>query len=236
MQWLQIESSSRRVLRGTESRNKRGSWCINDRHCALLSWEFHCMLPHYAIAQTVTKPSSIYWWPKLSASHRVNAKSCTWSSPALKLRAYSYKRKRKSGAAFLSFNNKAHIYPSHSNTILLLFQPLHHSGLQWLFQATVTTASQLSFASWTTTMESDARRNAFKARNQFIPGEVRRRRETDQVEIRKQKKEENLDSEVTWSLSIFGEGVTNNYVFVNSSCIVSYLIWFKQSILTMSNV
>lgn len=41
-------------------------------------------------------------------------------------------------------------------------------------------------------MDADPRRNAFKARNQFKPEEVRRRRETAQVEIRKQKKAENL--------------------------------------------
>ena len=39
---------------------------------------------------------------------------------------------------------------------------------------------------------ADLRRNNYKARNQFKPEEVRRRRETAQVEIRKQKKEENL--------------------------------------------
>ena len=35
-----------------------------------------------------------------------------------------------------------------------------------------------------------ARQGAFKSRNKFAPEEVRRRRETQQVEIRKQKKEE----------------------------------------------
>ncbi|KAI9018045.1 importin alpha protein [Phycomyces nitens] len=40
--------------------------------------------------------------------------------------------------------------------------------------------------------QSEQRRGAFKARNAFKPEEVRRRRETAQVEIRKQKKEENL--------------------------------------------
>ncbi|KAI9498606.1 armadillo-type protein [Zychaea mexicana] len=39
---------------------------------------------------------------------------------------------------------------------------------------------------------SEGRRNAYKARSHFKPEEVRRRRETAQVEIRKQKKEENL--------------------------------------------
>ncbi|KAI9311423.1 armadillo-type protein [Dichotomocladium elegans] len=39
---------------------------------------------------------------------------------------------------------------------------------------------------------ADLRRNAYKARSHFKPEEVRRRRETAQVEIRKQKKEENL--------------------------------------------
>ncbi|KAI7860797.1 armadillo-type protein [Circinella umbellata] len=39
---------------------------------------------------------------------------------------------------------------------------------------------------------SEGRRGAFKARGHFKPEEVRRRRETAQVEIRKQKKEENL--------------------------------------------
>ncbi|KAI9257156.1 armadillo-type protein [Phascolomyces articulosus] len=39
---------------------------------------------------------------------------------------------------------------------------------------------------------SEARRDQFKARGHFKPEEVRRRRETAQVEIRKQKKEENL--------------------------------------------
>ncbi|KAI8385011.1 armadillo-type protein [Radiomyces spectabilis] len=39
---------------------------------------------------------------------------------------------------------------------------------------------------------ADVRRGAFKARSHFKPEEVRRRRETAQVEIRKQKKEENL--------------------------------------------
>lgn len=38
----------------------------------------------------------------------------------------------------------------------------------------------------------DQRRNAFKARGQFQQDEVRRRREKTQVQIRKQKKEENL--------------------------------------------
>lgn len=41
-------------------------------------------------------------------------------------------------------------------------------------------------------MEGDNRRNAYKERSRFKPEEVRRRRETAQVEIRKQKKEENL--------------------------------------------
>lgn len=36
------------------------------------------------------------------------------------------------------------------------------------------------------------RRTQFKARNQFRPEELRRRREEQQVEIRKQKREENL--------------------------------------------
>ncbi|KAI9322845.1 armadillo-type protein [Dichotomocladium elegans] len=39
---------------------------------------------------------------------------------------------------------------------------------------------------------TDLRRNAYKARSHFKPEEVRRRRETAQVELRKQKKEENL--------------------------------------------
>ncbi|KAG0176623.1 Importin alpha subunit (Karyopherin alpha subunit) (Serine-rich RNA polymerase I suppressor protein) [Apophysomyces sp. BC1034] len=39
---------------------------------------------------------------------------------------------------------------------------------------------------------SDLRSNAFKSRSRFKPEEVRRRRENAQVEIRKQKKEENL--------------------------------------------
>ncbi|GAA5800050.1 armadillo-type protein [Helicostylum pulchrum] len=41
-------------------------------------------------------------------------------------------------------------------------------------------------------MEADNRRSAFKERSRFKPEEVRRRRENAQVEIRKQKKEENL--------------------------------------------
>jgi hypothetical protein len=41
-------------------------------------------------------------------------------------------------------------------------------------------------------MDSASRQDAFKARGHFKPEEVRRRRETAQVEIRKQKKEENL--------------------------------------------
>lgn len=36
------------------------------------------------------------------------------------------------------------------------------------------------------------RRTQFKARNQFRPDELRRRREEQQVEIRKQKREENM--------------------------------------------
>ena len=36
------------------------------------------------------------------------------------------------------------------------------------------------------------RRNAFKAKNTFKPDELRRRREEQQVEIRKAKREENL--------------------------------------------
>lgn len=36
------------------------------------------------------------------------------------------------------------------------------------------------------------RRNNFKAKNQFKPDELRRRREEQQVEIRRQKREENL--------------------------------------------
>ena len=36
------------------------------------------------------------------------------------------------------------------------------------------------------------RRTNFKAKNQFKPDELRRRREEQQVEIRKQKREENL--------------------------------------------
>lgn len=36
------------------------------------------------------------------------------------------------------------------------------------------------------------RRTQYKARNQFRPDELRRRREEQQVEIRKQKREENL--------------------------------------------
>lgn len=39
---------------------------------------------------------------------------------------------------------------------------------------------------------ADLRRSAYKARSHFKPEEVRRRRETAQVELRKQKKEENL--------------------------------------------
>lgn len=41
-------------------------------------------------------------------------------------------------------------------------------------------------------MEADNRRGAFKERSRFKPEEVRRRRENAHVEIRKQKKEENL--------------------------------------------
>lgn len=39
---------------------------------------------------------------------------------------------------------------------------------------------------------ADLRRSTYKSRAHFKPEEVRRRRETAQVEIRKQKKEENL--------------------------------------------
>lgn len=39
---------------------------------------------------------------------------------------------------------------------------------------------------------TDFRRGAYKERSRFKPEEVRRRRENQQVEIRKQKKEENL--------------------------------------------
>lgn len=38
----------------------------------------------------------------------------------------------------------------------------------------------------------DLRKSAYKARSHFKPEEVRRRRETTQVEIRKQKREQNL--------------------------------------------
>jgi hypothetical protein len=41
-------------------------------------------------------------------------------------------------------------------------------------------------------MSSENRRHNYKSRSHFAPEEVRRRRETAQVEIRKQKKEENL--------------------------------------------
>jgi importin subunit alpha-1 len=40
--------------------------------------------------------------------------------------------------------------------------------------------------------QADFRRNTYKERSRFKPEEVRRRRENMQVEIRKQKKEENL--------------------------------------------
>ncbi|ORZ07839.1 armadillo-type protein [Absidia repens] len=54
-------------------------------------------------------------------------------------------------------------------------------------------------------MEADPRRNAFKARNQFKPEEVRRRRETAQVEIRKQKKAENLAKRRNFNISNLGQ-------------------------------
>ncbi|KAI8335359.1 putative importin alpha subunit [Chlamydoabsidia padenii] len=54
-------------------------------------------------------------------------------------------------------------------------------------------------------MDADPRRNAFKARNQFKPEEVRRRRETAQVEIRKQKKAENLAKRRNFNVSNLDE-------------------------------
>lgn len=54
-------------------------------------------------------------------------------------------------------------------------------------------------------MESDNRRSAFKERSRFKPEEVRRRRENAQVEIRKQKKEENLAKRRNLNVQEIGE-------------------------------
>lgn len=52
---------------------------------------------------------------------------------------------------------------------------------------------------------SDIRRSAYKERSRFKPEEVRRRRENAQVEIRKQKKEENLAKRRNFNAQELGE-------------------------------
>ncbi|KAI8994606.1 armadillo-type protein [Pilobolus umbonatus] len=58
---------------------------------------------------------------------------------------------------------------------------------------------------------SDIRRNAYKERSRFKPEEVRRRRENVQVEIRKQKKEENLAKRRNFNAQQLGEDSDDEY-------------------------
>lgn len=61
------------------------------------------------------------------------------------------------------------------------------------------------------------RRTQFKAKNQFKPDELRRRREEQQVEIRKQKREENLAKRRGIQTSDGGIGVGGGMVAATDS-------------------
>lgn len=52
---------------------------------------------------------------------------------------------------------------------------------------------------------TEFRRGAYKERSRFKPEEVRRRRENAQVEIRKQKKEENLAKRRNFNAQLLGD-------------------------------
>lgn len=52
---------------------------------------------------------------------------------------------------------------------------------------------------------AEGRRNAFKSKGVFKPEELRRRREAQQVEIRKQKREENLTKRRNFNPTEFSE-------------------------------
>jgi importin subunit alpha-1 len=52
---------------------------------------------------------------------------------------------------------------------------------------------------------AEGRRNAFKSKGVFKPEELRRRREAQQVEIRKQKREENLTKRRNFNPNEFSE-------------------------------
>ncbi|KAI9353149.1 armadillo-type protein [Pilaira anomala] len=60
-------------------------------------------------------------------------------------------------------------------------------------------------------MEADNRRGAFKERSRFKPEEVRRRRENAHVEIRKQKKEENLAKRRNLNAQEMGEDSDDDF-------------------------
>lgn len=63
----------------------------------------------------------------------------------------------------------------------------------------------LKFLSLIMDRNSEGRRNAFKSKGVFKPEEIRRRREAQQVEIRKQKREENLTKRRNFNANEFSE-------------------------------
>jgi len=68
---------------------------------------------------------------------------------------------------------------------------------------------------------SDIRRNAYKERSRFKPEEVRRRRENAQVEIRKQKKEENLAKRRNFNAQELAEDSDDDLDIANQDAQVS---------------
>jgi hypothetical protein len=91
----------------------------------------------------------------------------------------------------------------HTTLYPVFFTPFHchevcfRGGTLSVFQTHLTTTNKkFVFSSFSQHYimdpTSDFRRSTYKERSRFKPEEVRRRRENAQVEIRKQKKEENL--------------------------------------------
>jgi hypothetical protein len=82
---------------------------------------------------------------------------------------------------------------------------------------------------------TDFRRNTYKERSRFKPEEVRRRRENIQVEIRKQKKEENLAKRRNFNAAQdFEDSDEDDLETVNQEAQVIYIYMIMMRVITYS--
>ncbi|ORX42419.1 ARM repeat-containing protein [Hesseltinella vesiculosa] len=79
-------------------------------------------------------------------------------------------------------------------------------------------------------MEDLARRKEYKARHQFRPEEVRRRREKNQVEIRKQKKAENLAKRRNFNTSNMGGADSDDDITTSDALLTDVLPDMVQAV------